>query len=145
MNSLRNLIAVLLLGSVLAIASPARADDAPDPFLGLASESFDEVASAIAGLAVSGNPQAAATIQALQDETLFVGPAGDDAPPILIKTDAGFIDARTNKPVADVNEDDLVPVKVNNAVRRAIEAAKGGLDLFAADPALPSACPPRPM
>lgn len=135
MTVLRRLLAVLLLGAALALPLSAHADDAPDPFVGLASDSFDDVSTAIAALAVSGNPQAAATIAALANDALYAAPTGDGPAPILIKTDDGYLDARTGQKLADVNEDDLNPVKVNNAVRRAIEAAKGGINLFAADPA----------
>ena len=136
MPSLRRLLLSVLLALLLASALPhtGRADDAPDPFAGLASESFDDVATALNTLAISGNPQALRTINALENDALFVGAPVDDAPtPILIKTDDGYLDARTGQKVADVNEDDLTPVRVNNAVRSALSAAKGGLDLFSPD------------
>jgi urea transport system permease protein len=133
MTVMRRLFAILLLSLSLLAAIPARADDVPDPFLGLASDGFDEVAAAIANLAISGNPQAGAAIAALQADNLYVDAAGEGVPAILIKTDDGYLDARTGQKAVDINEDDVNPVKVNNAVRRAIEAAKGGLDLFAAD------------
>jgi urea transport system permease protein len=120
----------LLLLLVLALAPLAAVAQSEDPFAGLTSESFDDVITAIGAVAVSGNPQAAPTIAALKSDALFVG--ADQA--ILIKTDAGYLNARTGKPVADINEDDLNPVRVNNAVRRAIDAALGSLNLFAADP-----------
>jgi urea transport system permease protein len=132
MTILRRLFLTVLL-SLIFLGSPARAEDGPDPFVGLASDSFDEIAAAISAIATSGHPQAAATISALQAERLFVGPAGDDIAPIFIKTDAGFLDARTGQQAEGVTEDDLTNVRVNNKVRRAIEAAKGGLDLFSPD------------
>jgi urea transport system permease protein len=134
MPPLRRLLATLCLGLALitALPCPGRAQDTPDPFTGLASESFDDIATAIGVLAVSGNAQALATITALQNEALFVSP--EQA--ILIKDGDAFIDARTGQKVADVSEDDLTPVRVNNAVRRAIDAAKGGLDLVSPDAAV---------
>eukprot|EP01037_Dinobryon_pediforme_P005524 gene5524-5578_t len=131
MTTLRRLFGILLLGLVLLSAHPACADDTPDAFTGLASESFDDVARALSALATSGNKMAGPTISALQNEMLFVGP--DQS--ILIKQDDSFIDARTGEKIADVNEDDLTNVRVNNAVRSAIDAAKGGLDLTAAEAA----------
>ena len=124
--------ALMVCASLLTISS-ARADDAPDPFIGFASQSFDDVANAISALAASGNPQAGATIAAIEDDNLYVDAAGDGAPMILIKQGDAYLDARTGQKAADINEDDVNSVRVNNAVRRAIEAAKGGLDLFAAD------------
>ncbi len=126
------LLASLFLGLLLLLApGQSRADDAPDPFAGLASQSFDDVIAAINALAVSGDKQAGPTIAALQNDALFVGT--DDA--LLIKTDSGYVDARTGAPVADVNEDDLSSVRVNNAVRSALNAAIGALDLTSPDAA----------
>ncbi len=133
MVSIHRLLAVLLVSLPLLATSPARADDAPDPFIGLASQNFDIVANAISALAVSGHPQAAATIAAIEADNLYVDAAGDGAPLILIKQGDAYLDARTGQKASDINEDDVDSVRVNNAVRRAIEAAKGGLDLFAAD------------
>jgi urea transport system permease protein len=116
---------LLVLLAVFA-AAPAPAQD--DPFAGLASENFDDVSAAIAALALSGNPQAGPTITALHNDALFAGPDGV----LLIQTDDGYLDARTGQKAADVNEDDLNPVRVNNAVRRAIDAALGSLNLFSA-------------
>ena len=115
----------LLVLAVVLVTSPAPAQD--DPFAGLASDNFADVSAAIGALALSGNGQAAATISALQANALFAGPDGA----LLIRTDDGWLDARTGAKVADVNEDDLNPVIVNNAVRRAIDAALGSLHLFA--------------
>ncbi len=130
MKSVRRLLLALAIG-LLIVPAASRADDAPDPYSGLASQSFEDIAQAITTLAASGNPQAAPTIAALQNETLFVTP--DQA--LLIKTDDGYTNARTGEKVADVVEDDLANVRVNNAVRRAIEAASGALDLVSPDPA----------
>ncbi len=114
----------------------ARADDGPDAFTGLASKNFDTVANAIRALAVSGSPQAAATIAALESENLYYDTEVDGAPAILIKQGSAYIDARTGKkPEAEISEDDVNNVRVNNAVRRAIEEAKGGLELFSPDAA----------
>ncbi len=114
----------LLVLLVMFVAPPAPAQD--DPFAGLASGNFDDVSAAIAALALSGNPQAAATIGALQTDALFAGPEAA----VYIRTDDGWVDARTGQKAEGVNEDDLNPVRVNNAVRRAIDAALGSLNLF---------------
>ena len=47
--------------------------------------------------------------------------------------DGSFIDAATGKPAPDVMASGLKPVRVNNAVRGAIDAALGSLRLFAPD------------
>ena len=127
MTFLRHILLVLCLS--LALIAPAAADDAPDPFAGLASKSFDAIVNGLGTLAVSGHPQAAATIDALRHEMLFVAP--DQT--LVIKTADGFVDARTGAKLPDIVEDDLTPVRVNNAVRRATDAASGGLELVSPD------------
>ena len=125
------LLALLLLSLPLLATSPAHAADGPDPFAGLASKDFDTVAAAISAVASSGSPQAAATIAAIEQENLYYDTEVDGAPAILIKQGDAYLDARTGqKPAVEINEDDVNNVRVNNAVRRAIEAAKGGLELF---------------
>ncbi len=120
----------LLLLLVLSVAAlPARAQT-EDAFAGLASDDFDGIGQAVTALALSGDKQAAPTIRALQAEALFAGAEGA----LLIKAESGYLDARTGAPVADVDEDSLNLVKVNNKVRRAVEAGLGSLDLFATTP-----------
>jgi urea transport system permease protein len=127
--------AAFLICMVTAI-SPARADDAPDPFAGLASQNFDDVTTAIGALAVSGDPQALATIGALEAENLYYDDQVEGPPLILIQQGDAYIDARTGKkPTAEFDPNDLNPVRINNAVRRAIDAAKGAMDLAAPDAA----------
>jgi urea transport system permease protein len=120
----------LLVALVLLSAPLARAQD--DPFAGLASDNFDDVSASVAALALSGNPQAAAAIGALQADQLYVG--ADQA--LYIKDGDAWRNARTGQAVQDVNEDDLTPVRVNNAVRRAVDAALGSLNLFSPDAAV---------
>ncbi len=122
----------LFVALTLALAAMPALAQTEDAFSGLASDNFDEVSAAISALVTSGNPRAAAVINALKDEALSASPEGA----LLIKQDDTFLDARTGEKVADVNEDDLVPVKVNNAVRRAITAALGSLNLFSPDAAV---------
>ena len=121
----------LLLVLILALTPLAALAQGDDPFAGLASDSFDDIGHAIEALALSGNKQAEPTILALQGGNLWLG---QDQTTLLIKQDTGgYVDARTGQPVADVNEDDLAPVRVNNAVRRAVSSAMGTLTLFSPD------------
>ena len=121
---------MLLLRRLLmlcCLALPAHAQD--DPFAGLAGTSFDDIRRGIETLATAAPPQAAATIAALQAGNLLSGPDGA----LFIKTDAGLVDARTGKPGS---AEGLKPVRVNNAIRRAAEAATGSLTLFSPDTAI---------
>ncbi len=124
MKLLRCLIFVLLL---LPPPFAARAQD--DPFAGLAG-GYEEIRHAIEALSVSGDKQAEPVISALQAGTLYVAPDKT----LWIKNGDAVLNARTGEPAA-APPDDLKKVRVNNAVRRAIEAAMGSLTLFSADPA----------
>ena len=125
-SGLRVLAAALML---LLLGAAARADE--DPFARLAAGSYGQTRLGIQALATSGSPQAAAVIAALQAGHLLYG--ADHG--LYIQADDGLHDARTGKPAPDVMASGLKPVRVNNAVRGAAEAAMGDLDLFAADPA----------
>ena len=118
----RLLVLLMLLG--LAWPVVAHADD---PIAELASGSFNTVRQGVEDLALSGNPRAAAIIGALQDGRLYFT-AGKT---LLIK---GATDTFTNADSgAAVSADDAFgakPVRLNNAVRGAIDAALGSLRLF---------------
>jgi len=124
MKLLRCLLFLVLL---LVCAPGAWAQD--DPFAGLAG-GFEDIRHGIEALALSGDRQAGPTITALQAGTLFVTP--DKA--LFIKQGETYVEARTGKPVAETPLG-LKPVRMNNAVRRAAEAAMGSLTLFSPDAA----------
>ncbi len=126
------LLAACLFAAGLFLPGVAHADD--DPFAPLASGSFDGVRHGIEALATSGNPRAQPVIAALQAGALVFDP---DSHGLFIKSAGGLIDARTGQPapaILDVAE--LKPLRVNNAIRRAAEAAIGSLTLFSNDPAI---------
>jgi len=88
------------------------------------------VRQGIEQLAVSGDPRATAVIGALHDGLLY---ANDDHVLFIQQPDGSYVDARTGKPAPDVTDDDVKTVRVNNAVRGAIDGALGSLRLFAPD------------
>ncbi len=120
---------LIMLAIVLTLGmTPARADMAEDAFIALASPSFDDVRRGVEALSVSGHPQAATVLGALQAGQLFTGADGI----LLIKPPAGgYIQARNGAPAEVTGA--IKPVRLNNAVRRAIDAALGALRLFAPD------------
>ncbi len=74
------------------------AQSAEDAFATLASSSYETVRQGVGALAVSGHPQAAAILAALQANRLFARTA-DKA--LFIKADDGsFIDATTGNPAS---------------------------------------------
>jgi urea transport system permease protein len=124
------LVALALVLCVTLAALPARADTFEEALTKFSADSFGDTEEAIAGVATSGNAQAAAVLEALQDARLFFDPATKK---IFIKTGGGkLLDAATGNPAESVPAA-LETVRVNNRLRRAIEAALGGLTLLSQD------------
>ena len=83
-------------------------------------------------MAASGNPLAATIIEALQDGRLLFSA---ESKKVFIKDQSDqLLDAATGEPVAGSAPADLAPVRLNNRLRRVIDAALGGLTLLAPDP-----------
>ncbi|WP_454915773.1 urea ABC transporter permease subunit UrtB [Xanthobacter sediminis] len=125
------LFALLLCG----LAAPGRAQSAPDlsaTVAKFANDSYSDTADALAALSAAGSPRAAAVVAALADGRLLFDPASKA---VYIRTaDGALQDAATGAPVANAPAN-LSPVRANNRVRRAIEAAAGALSLLDPDPA----------
>ncbi len=97
---------------------------------GFTKDSFNDTDGAIGAVAASGSPLALEVITALQDGRLAF--SGDK---VFIRDKSGTVlDAATGKPAASP-PGDLKTVRLNNRLRRSVEAALGGLTLLAADPA----------
>jgi urea transport system permease protein len=96
------------------------------------STKFDDIEDAISGLAASGEPRAASILEALADGRLLVQPAERR---VYIKEPSGsLVEAATGQAApAEVSADALKAVRVNNRIRRAVEAALGGLTLLSPD------------
>ena len=115
----------LLLCLLVLAPMAAQADEATDA---IAGANFDDIRRGVEALGVSGNPKASAILGAMQDGKLFV--RADKT--LFIKTDdGGYLDAQTGKPATDVGN--VRAIRVNNAIRRSVDAALGALRLF--DPA----------
>ena len=116
----------------IALSSAAHADALDDALSKLYLDKFPQTEQAVAGIAASATPHAAETLEALRDGRLFVN--ADDKR-VLYKTAAGdAFDARTGAKID--NLDGFKKVRVNNGVRRALDAAMGALGAGAADPLL---------
>jgi urea transport system permease protein len=127
------LIARLCLAGVLtfglAVAAQAQNLDAIfDKFL---TDSYSDTDAAITALAASGAPIAPVVVEALADGRLGFSEAEKRV--VVTSKDGKSFDAKTGSPVAAVPAD-LKPVRLNNRVRRAIEAATGSLTLLSSDP-----------
>ena len=134
----RSVVALmLLLGLALATASALRAQGGTQSYeLALekfAANSYNDTDAAIAGVAASGNPLAAQVITALQDGRLLFN--SDDKKIYIRDAKGAIVDAATGQPITGTAPANLKPVRVNNRIRRGIEAALGALTLLSPDPA----------
>jgi len=114
------LVVVLLLLAAL----PARAELPGAAALG---GSFEQVREGVGALAASGSPRAPAVLAAMQAGKLAVGDGGR----LVIREAGALVDAETGEAAAAPGR--VRPVRVNNAVRRALEAALGAVGLQAPD------------
>ncbi len=133
----RCLVLALALCLWLAGAAAVRAQGAAHAYEAalakFTEDSFNATDAGIGGVAASGSPLAERVITALQDGRLLFDPADRK---VYIRQDAGaLLDAATGKPVAGAPPAGLKTVRINNRLRRSIEAALGGLTLMSPDPA----------
>ena len=116
----------ILLVLALLLSAPALAQ--PSLLTPLGSQSFDDIRRGVEALAVSGDPRAAPVLEALQSGRLLVQSGGA----LFIREPGGaIVSAATGEPA---DAPDARPVRVNNGVRRAVDAAMGALRLFAPEP-----------
>src|SRR5260370_22524762 len=106
-----------------------RFEDAVGKF---ANDEFSDTEEAIGVIATSGSPLAYTIISALQDGRLMADP--DTKKVYVTQADGQMIDAATGAPVASI-PDSVTAVRLNNRLRRTVEAALGGLTLLSPDPA----------
>src|SRR5262245_22287985 len=129
----RLLALVCALGVLAALLTGPRAGPYEDALARFTADSFDETIEGINAVAASGNPRAAATIEALQDGRLLFSA---EAKRVFIKDKSDKLtDAATGEAVTGPGPADLAPGRLNNRLRRIIQATLGGLTLLAPDPA----------
>jgi urea transport system permease protein len=120
-------VAVLLLSS-----GAARADALDDTLAKFLADKFPQTEAAVSELAAEAPSQAAAILDALGDNRLLIDPADHL---VAYKTAAGaLVNAKTGAPVEGVDPAAFKKVRVNNALRSAIEGAMGSLTLANPDP-----------
>lgn len=125
MISMRILLQACVL--LMALATVAVAGPYEEALPKLAADSYSDTEAALASIAVSGHERALPLVEALRDGRLLAG-AGQ----VYIKDTSGnMIDAATGQAVSVPGA--LRPVRVNNRVRRAVEAALGSLTLLSSD------------
>ena len=95
------------------------------------NDDFSDTEDAVGVIASSGNPLAFPIISALHDGRLMADP--DSKKVYVTQPDGKSIDALTGAPVDKV-PDSAAAVRLNNHLRRAVDAAIGGLTLSSPDP-----------
>ncbi|WP_068031935.1 urea ABC transporter permease subunit UrtB [Rhodoplanes sp. Z2-YC6860] len=93
---------------------------------------FDTTETAVNDAAASGDKRASTIIEALRDERLFF--SAEQKTVYYKNADGKLFSAETGEAIAGDGPADLAGVDINNRLRRAIDAALGGLTLMAPDP-----------
>src|SRR5271170_7420839 len=128
---LRALRAIGIL-ALAVFASSARADAVDDTLAKFLDDKFTQTEAAIGELSAEAPPQAAAILEALGDNRLLIDSADHV---VAYKTAAGaIVNAKTGAPVEGADASAFKKVRVNNALRSAIEGAMGSLTLANPDP-----------
>ncbi|MDA9436729.1 urea ABC transporter permease subunit UrtB [Bradyrhizobium sp. CCBAU 51627] len=115
---------------LIAFALPAFAGPFEDAVAKFANDDFSDTDEAIGAVASSGNKLAFPIISALQDGRLMADP--DSKKVYVTGTDGKSIDAATGEAVASV-PDSASAVRLNNRLRRSVDAALGSLTLQSPD------------
>ncbi|MBR0836074.1 urea ABC transporter permease subunit UrtB [Bradyrhizobium manausense] len=124
-------LCTLVLSLVLiAFALPAFAGPFEDAVAKFANDDYSDTEEAIGAVASSGNKLAFPIINALQDGRLMADP--DSKKVYITGTDGKSIDAATGEAVASV-PDSASAVRLNNRLRRSVDAALGSLTLQSPD------------
>jgi len=132
-NLLRSLSFFALVALTLSgLAGPAHADPVDDALARFSTDKFDDTDKAIEGLIASQAANGAAIFEALAAGRLVFDP---ESKTVLLKDASGALTlAKTGEPApADLAAKPLKPVRLNNRIRRSVEAARGAFALQAAD------------
>jgi urea transport system permease protein len=120
----------MLTLAFLVAALPAFGQTLDEALTKFSTDSFRDTEDGITAVTASGSPRAIAIIEALQAGELTVDPASKK---IFIRRGDRVVDAATGDAVASPPAS-LATVRLNNRLRRAIDAALGSLTLMASDP-----------
>ena len=117
---------------IVCLSLPAFAGAFEDAVAKFANDDFTDTEESIGAVATSGNPLAFPIVSALQDGRLSADPESKKV--FVTQPDGKIIDAATGAAV-DKLPDGAAAVRLNNRLRRTVEAALGGLTLSSPDPA----------
>jgi urea transport system permease protein len=126
--------AVLLFAFVVLLISvqPGRAASYEEALAQFTADDYSKTEAGIEAIAGGGHPMATRVLEALLNAQLLYDPT---ARKVYIKDSSDrLLDAVTGQPVTSAPAG-LEPVRVNNRLRRVIDAALGGLTLLSSNPA----------
>src|ERR1700730_7860733 len=112
---------------IVALAAPAFAGAFEDAVAKFANDEFSDTEEAIGTIATSGNPLAFPIISALGEDRLSADP--DSKKGFITEAGGKSTQAATGAAV-DKLPDNAAAVRLNNRLRRTVEAALGGLTLL---------------
>ena len=117
--------------------SSVRAEDLGAAIDALAASSFSQREAAVGALSKTGDPRAVAVIEALSHGELYARKADKK---VFIGRESGgelsLTDPVTAAGVGSASSSEFEKIRLNNALRRAIEEALGALTLLSKDPAI---------
>src|SRR5215475_2788469 len=126
----RWLAALLAVALAFAVA-PLRSAGLEEGLAHFATDDYGEIEEGITAVAASGDPRAASIIEALQDGRLLYSA---ERKKVYYRDVSGTLfDAVTAVAITGGEPADIDTVEINNRLRRAIDAALGGLTLMSPD------------
>jgi urea transport system permease protein len=134
MRRLTDDLAVVLLALTLLLTAQTvlRAASLEEAIAHFTADDYSETDAGIGAVAASGDPRSAALIGALQDGRLLF--SAEQKKVFFKDADGKLLDAATGAASAGAPPPDLATVRINNRLRRAIDAAIGGLTLLSPNP-----------
>jgi len=124
-------LAALLAIALAFAAAPLRAAGLEEALAHFATDDYGEIEEGITAVAASGDPRAASIIEALQDGRLLYSA---ERKKVYYRDVSGTLfDAVTAVAITGGEPADIDTVEINNRLRRAIDAALGGLTLMSPD------------
>jgi urea transport system permease protein len=130
MRSLAATFFIIASGVVFLLAASAKADPYGDAIAKFAADSYADTEAAITELAAGGNPRAVDILEGVADGRLLFD-AGTKLV-VLKGKDGKLTNAATNESIVP-EPAGLKPVRLNNRIRRALDAALGSLTLLSSD------------
>ncbi len=127
----RILISLLFLMGLVTCSGIATSAKLDEPLARLLADSYGDTITAIGEIAASGEALAPTILEALADGRLLFSPAEKI---VVIKVDGSKLTNAATSVAVTTAPADLTPVRLNNRVRTAVQAALGAMTLLSPDP-----------